>query len=195
MSPHPGPSIQSAPCGRPQPEDQTNTPTVAEDRRQGPLSIVTGILERARYLVVVGAITSLALAAVSFVWALVKAIKFVVSLVTGTSDEDIALVKLFESIDVILVGTVLLIIGLGLWELFIGDLDLPPSLTMSSFDDLKAKVATTLVLVLVVRFLETLVARPESGALLELGVAVTLVGALLLAFANWRKVTPELAGK
>lgn len=187
MSTHAGISDQSTACGRPQPDDQATTPTVTEAREGGPFSVVAGALERARYLVVVGAVTSLALAAVSFVWAMVKGGQFVLSLVTGASNEDIALVKLFESIDVILVGTVLLIIGLGLWELFIGDLDLPPSLTMSSFDDLKAKVATTLLLVLVVRFLEALVARPESGALLELGVAVTLVGALLLVFANWRK--------
>lgn len=86
-----------------------------------------------------------------------------------------------------LIGTVLLIIGVGLWELFIADLDLPPALTMSSFDDLKAKVATTLVLVLVVGFLESLVRQPMHSELMELGIAVTLVGGLLLVYANWRR--------
>lgn len=145
------------------------------------------VLERARYVVAIASITSLALALASFGWATVKAAKFVQLLFTAGSDADTPLVKLFESVDTLLIGTVLLIIGVGLWELFIDDLDLPPALTMSSFDDLKAKVATTLVLVLVVRFLETLVREPTGGELLELGAAVTLVGGLLLVFANWKR--------
>ena len=145
------------------------------------------MLESARLLVVVGSVTALLLGAACFVWALVKSGAFVVMLVTA--NEDPALVKLFESIDVILIGTVMLIIGLGLWELFIGDLNLPAALTTSSFDDLKAKIATTLVLVLVVRFLETLVRGPAAGELLEFGAAVTLVGGLLLVFARWRPRT------
>lgn len=135
----------------------------------------------------IGAVTSLALGGVAFVWAVVKSVAFVLVLLgISQGSEDIALVKLFEAIDVILIGTVLLLIGLGLWELFIGDLDLPPSLTVASFEELKAKIATTLLLVLVVRFLESLVSGPGSTELLELGIAVTLVGALLLALANSR---------
>jgi uncharacterized membrane protein YqhA len=156
-------------------------------RTNGPVGTA---LESARYLVVIGSATSLALAAITFTWAVVKAGAFTVGLITGSTSEDDALVKLFESIDTLLLGTVLLVIGLGLWELFVGDLKLPPALTMSSFDDLKAKVATTLLMVLVVRFLEALVSRPASDQLLELGVAVTLVGGLLLLFANWRHGPP-----
>ncbi len=145
------------------------------------------LLERSRYLAVIGVLTSLVLAAASFIWAIVKAVSFVKLLVTSNGSEDVALVKLFESIDVVLIGTVMLIMAVGLWELFIGDLDLPGALTMKSFDDLKAKIATTLLLVLVVRFLETLVQNPEPDELLALGISVTLVGGLLMVFAVWRR--------
>ena len=147
----------------------------------------SSLLESARYLVAIGSLASLMLGAACFVWALVKGVAFVRLLLRGGRAEDLALVKLFESVDVILIGTVLLIIGLGLWELFIGDLDLPPSLTTDSFDDLKAKIATTLILVLVVRFLEVIVGRPPADELLQFGAAVTLVGGLLLVFARWRR--------
>ena len=66
-------------------------------------------------------------------------------------------------------------------------LELPPSLTTDSFDDLKAKISTTLILVLVVRFLETVVSRPAADELLQFGAAVTLVGGLLLVFAKWQR--------
>lgn len=142
-------------------------------------------LEATRYLVVVGAATALLLSAATYVWSIVKAISFVDSLLGGTAEEDEALVKLFAAVDVVLIGTVLLIIGLGLWELFVDDLVLPDALTTSTFDDLKAKIATTLVLVLVVQFLEAMVKRPDADALMQQGIAVALVGGLLVVFANW----------
>lgn len=159
---------------------------VAESTAKGPRRLAS-VLESARFLVAIGSLMSLLLGTACFVWALVKSVAFVRLLLRGGRSEDLALVKLFESIDVILIGTVLLIIGLGLWELFIGDLELPPSLTTDSFDDLKVKIATTLMLVLVVRFLEMTVSRPPADELLQFGAAVTLVGGMLLVFARWRR--------
>ncbi|HEY9564362.1 MAG TPA: YqhA family protein [Nocardioides sp.] len=86
----------------------------------------------------------------------------------------------------ILAGVVLLQVGLGLWELCVGDLALPESLATHTFDELEAKVPGTLVLVLVVRFLEELVQDPEPQQLLATGIAVTLVGGLLVLVMRWR---------
>lgn len=147
--------------------------------------LVSRVLEASRFLVTIGATASLGLAAVSFGWAVAKGVAFVGALLDADRSDDEALVKLFESVDTVLVGTVLLTIGLGLWELFVGDLDLPPALTTTSFDDLKVKTATTLLLVLVVRFLEVLVSQPPGLEILYTAIAVTLVGALLLVYARW----------
>ena len=151
-----------------------------------PRSLVTSVLDGVRYFAVIGAATALVLSVASYAWSIAKAVSFVDSLLGGSSEDDVALVKLFAAVDVILIGTVMLIIGLGLWELFVHDLDVPPALSTTSFDDLKAKIATTLVLVLVVQFLENLVQQPTADELLKRGVAVTLVGLLLVVFARWR---------
>jgi uncharacterized membrane protein YqhA len=145
------------------------------------------VLEPARLLVAVGSLTMLIAAVACYVWALVKAAAFIKALLPGGESDDEALVKLFESLDVVLIGTVVLIVAVGLWELFVADLRLPPALTMSSFDDLKAKIATTLILVLAVRFLEALVSGTTGEELVQLAVALTLVGALLMVLANWRR--------
>jgi uncharacterized membrane protein YqhA len=173
------------------PTDPTTDAATGPDEQlpDAPLVASVGrrVLEPARYLVAVGSITMLVAALACYVWALVKAGGFILALLPGGDSDDTALVKLFESLDVVLIGTVVLIVAVGLWELFIGDLRLPPALTMTSFDDLKAKIATTLILVLAVRFLEALVAGTEGSDLLELGAALTLVGGLLLVLANWRR--------
>ena len=147
---------------------------------------MASVLDGARYFAVIGAATALVLSLASYAWSIAKAVSFVDSLLGGSSEDDVALVKLFSAVDVILIGTVMLIIGLGLWELFVHDLDVPPALSTTSFDDLKAKIATTLVLVLVVQFLENLVQQLTADELLKRGVAVTLVGFLLVVFARWR---------
>lgn len=159
--------------------------TPAERPTTATASPVARVLESSRFLVAVGAVASVLLAGASFVWAVVKGEGFVEALVRHQADE-VALVKLFESVDMLLIGTVLLTVGLGLWELFIGDLRLPPALTVGTFDQLKAKVASTLLLVLVVRFLERLVSEPADVGLLYVGISVTLVGGLLLAYSRWR---------
>ncbi len=142
-------------------------------------------LERTTYLAAFGSVLTLLLCAATFAWASTKAIRFVQTATSPAGSED-ALVYLFESIDTVLAGVVLLRVGLGLWELCVGELQLPASLVVSSFYELEAKVAGTLVLVLVVRFLEELVQSPAPDELLAIGVSITLVGGLLVVFARWR---------
>ncbi len=84
-----------------------------DEPRQSTVSRLGRALESARWLGALSAITSLLLCATAFVWALVKAVLFIRAIGTGTSEEG--LVLLFESIDTILVCTVLLQVGLGMW--------------------------------------------------------------------------------
>lgn len=160
----------------PQPE---NDPTPRRRRRLA--------IEHIRYAAVIGAATALFLSAVTYLWALGKAVTFVHILAVEGLSSDPALVKLFESIDSILIATVLLIVGFGVWELFVHDLDLPPSLTTTSFDHLKGRIAGTLALVLAVRYLERLISKPSPEEILALGISTALVGGLLLVFATSRR--------
>lgn len=144
-------------------------------------------VEKVRFMSIVGASTALLLSAVTYMWALAKGVDFVRLLIVEGLSSDKALVKLFESIDSILIATVLLIVGFGLWELFVHDLDLPPSLTTTSFGQLKRQTAGTLLLVLVVRFLEVSITRPEPDELIAQSVSTALVGGLLIVFATWHR--------
>lgn len=82
--------------------------------------------ELLRFIAAIGSITALLLSVVTFLWALTKAWSFVHMLLSGAASADMALVQLFQSVDSILIATVMLIVGFGLWELFVGELDLPP---------------------------------------------------------------------
>jgi uncharacterized membrane protein YqhA len=93
--------------------------------------------------------------------------------------------------DVFLLGTVLYIVALGLYELFFDPtLPLPPWLIIKDLDDLKEKLVGVIVVLLGVTFLGEVVSWDGQSDILRLGIAVALViAALSMVFANIRRHT------
>ena len=76
------------------------------------------------------------------------------------------------SIDGFLLATILLIFSLGLYELFISDIDSAKEsdqsskvLVINSLDDLKSKLAKVILMILVVTFFEVSLSMTFTGAL------------------------------
>jgi uncharacterized membrane protein YqhA len=85
-----------------------------------------------------------------------------------------------EIIDLFLLATVLYIIALGLYELFIDrSLPMPYWLHITSLDDLKDKLLGTIVVMLVVSFLGDVVTWEGQSNILALGAAIAVVVASL----------------
>lgn len=85
-------------------------------------------------------------------------------------------VETIEVIDLLLLGTVLYIIALGLYELFIDEtLPTPSWLMITSLDDLKARLIGVIIVLLAVTFLAAVVNWDGSSNILYLGIAVGLV--------------------
>jgi uncharacterized membrane protein YqhA len=98
-------------------------------------------------------------------------------------------VELIEITDIILLGTVLYIVSLGLYQLFIDHrLPLPPWLTVHDLTDLKRDLIGVVVVLLAVSFLGEVVNWEGSANVLPLGAAVALVIAAL-GFILW--LTPK----
>jgi len=85
-------------------------------------------------------------------------------------------VECIEVIDLFLLATVLYIVALGLYELFI-DENLPvlPWLVITNLDDLKAKLTGVITVSLAVTFLAYVVEWDGNTNILALGVSVGLV--------------------
>ena len=134
-------------------------------------------------LLVVGA-AALALgatAAVTFAWGVSKVWKLAKLLLQGGEEDSLSIVRLLEVIDVFLLGTVLVILAIGLVELFITELRLPQWLVIRSLSDLKGKFIDVLQLVAAIKFLEKLVVAKTALDVLWYGLAVAVVIGVLLA--------------
>ena len=93
--------------------------------------------------------------------------------------EELA-VEFIKLTDVFLLGTVLYIVALGLYELFIDPaLPLPPWLIIKDLEHLKEKLLGVIIVLLGVTFLGEVVSWNGQTDILRLGVAIALVIAAL----------------
>ena len=140
------------------------------------------VLEGSRYLVLIGVISSLAASAAAFLWGLLKTGLVIANLVRTGGHDPLTVVMLIELMDKFLIAVGLYIFAVGLYELFIGDLDLPPWLALHDLHDIKTRLSHVILLVLAVTFLQHLVEWTEPLATLQFAISITLVMAALIAF-------------
>ena len=156
------------------------------------------IIGLSRFIAVIGAISSL------FV-ALLLSLAVAASVVTLYLDRDLWLslgskeatetliVAAVKQADATLIAAALLIIGIGLYGLFVGRLErLPPWLDITSLNDLKDKLISVVVVVTAVDFFTNLVEWEGGTDILILGGAAALVILSLAAF-NYTRLSKEKA--
>ena len=140
------------------------------------------VVASTRYLALAGVVFGLLAALAAFVWGGVKTVLLILKLAHGDFDGmTVALVQLMEGF---LLAAGLLIFALGLYELFIGDIELPQWLIFHDIDELKAKLVGVIVMVMAVAFLERLENSSDGRGLGEAGVSVALVAAVLVWMAK-----------
>jgi uncharacterized membrane protein YqhA len=145
------------------------------------------ILERSKYLAMVGVIALLFASVAAFAWGTLKTVD-TISLVLSSLGRDKAItVELIEIVDSFLVATALLIFSVSLYELFIDELNLPDWMLAHDLYDLKAKLSSMIVLVMGVKFLEKILDVKDSNDLLRIGIATALMSAVLIAFGYFGK--------
>lgn len=94
------------------------------------------------------------------------------------------IVDVLASIDAILLGTVLLVIGYGLYELFVDmHLDVPDWLEINNLDDLKAKLIGVIVAIIAVIFVGELVDSDSANDVMYYGIGSGAVVIALAAFS------------
>ncbi len=142
-----------------------------------------------RYLVII-AVVGIAIEAIAtYGWAVAVTVDFVGDLLTSSAwQEDDTVVELLQVLDLYLIGTVLLITAIGLYELFIGTVQLPDWLVIRSLSDLKTKIVEVIVLVIGIKFLEKLVTVKEPIDVLWYGLGSAAVMAVLIGWNSLKSV-------
>ena len=145
------------------------------------------ILARARYAVFIPAIASILGALLLMFQGSVAMVQTIIDVVTEGTKLKLTIVEILTAVDAILLGTVLLVIGYGLYELFIDeDLDVPPWLQVQDLDDLKSKLIGVVVAIISVIFVGVFVDTNRAADVISYGVGAgaMVTGLAVFAFAT-----------
>ncbi len=145
------------------------------------------ILERSRYLAFIGIISLLIAALAAFAWGTLKTVHAVMLVIESLGSDAAITVEFIEIVDSFLIATAVLIFAVSLYELFIGDINLPEWMLAHNLYELKGKLSSMVVLVMGVKFLQKLLEVKDTNDLLRTGIAITLVSAALIAFGYFGK--------
>lgn len=142
------------------------------------------ILGATRLVVIIPALAAILGAILLMVQGSIAVIAAIVDTVwSGTALKTIT-VDVLTAVDAILLGTVLLVIGYGLYELFVdADLPVPAWLRVNDLDDLKSKLIGIVVAIIAVVFVGVLVDANRAADVMSYGVGAGALVAGLAFFA------------
>ena len=150
------------------------------------------ILGLTRYAVVVPALASMVGALLLMVQGSIAIIEVVYEAAFQNAYLKITIVDVLTAVDAILLGTVLLVIGYGLYELFVDDqLEVPRWLEVKDLDDLKSKLIGVVVAIISVVFVGVFVDVNRASEVLAygLGAGALVAGLALFAYATRKTKT------
>ena len=139
------------------------------------------ILAKARFAVFIPALASILGALLLMFQGSVAMIVAIMDVITEGTKLKLTIVDILTAVDAILLGTVLLVIGYGLYELFVDtNIDVPDWLEINNLDDLKAKLIGVIVAIIAVIFVGELVDAKSANDVMYYGIGA---GAVVLALA------------
>jgi uncharacterized membrane protein YqhA len=139
------------------------------------------LFEVSRFIVIIPSAASIIGAIVLMILGSIEIVRSAIDVVVKQIPLKETVVAVLTSVDAILLGTVLLVIGYGLYELFVDtNLEVPDWLEINTLDDLKAKLIGVVVAIIAVIFVGVLVDAKSSNEVMYYGVGA---GAVVLALA------------
>ena len=151
------------------------------------------ILGLTRYAVIVPSIASILGALLLMAQGSIAIILLIIDAVLNNAYLKETIVDLLTAVDAILLGTVLLVIGYGLYELFVDTrLEVPTWLQVRDLDDLKSKLIGVVVAIIAVVFVGVFVDTNRAADVVSygLGAGALVAGLALFALAT-RKDTDK----
>ena len=139
------------------------------------------LIEVSRFVVIVPALAAMIGAIVLMILGSIEILWASLGVFIDQAPLKETIVDVLAAVDAILLGTVLLVIGYGLYELFVDtNINVPAWLEINDLDDLKAKLIGVIVAIIAVIFVGELVDAKSANDVMYYGIGA---GAVVLALA------------
>lgn len=139
------------------------------------------VLNKARYIVLIGVFALLAASIGAFAWAGLKTVDALYTLVTSLGKDNSITTALIQVVDSVLIASVLLVSAASIYEIFIAKLSLPSGMAAQNLYELKAKLSSIVVLAMALKFLEHLAEWKDAYNTMLFGISIAVVSVALIA--------------
>jgi uncharacterized membrane protein YqhA len=156
------------------------------------------ILGLTRYAVIVPSIAAILGALLLMAQGSIEIVLVIIEAVLNDAYLKDTIVDVLTAVDAILLGTVLLVIGYGLYELFVDTrLEVPAWLQVRDLDDLKSKLIGVVVAIIAVVFVGVFVDSNRASDVVSygLGAGALVAGLALFAYATRKDVSVNKSNK
>ena len=143
------------------------------------------LLGKSRHLILIAVVASFVASATAFLWGAAKVIFLIVNLVKSYGKDPVTAIALIEVMDTFLIAAALLLFAAGIYQLSIEAVSLPEWLVVNNLRDLKAKLSSIVILIMVFIFLKHLAEWRDPQGTYYFGFAVALISASLIAFNHF----------
>lgn len=137
------------------------------------------LFDLAPMMIIIAVIGSLLSAFTLSIYGFVRVLQLIWSVITehdfSDRQEEHLSIAFIGLIDIFLIAVILLIVALGLYQLFIGPTKLPTWLRIHNLDELKHKIVGVLCVILGVNFVSNVTEWTGGRDILYLGAAIALV--------------------
>lgn len=148
------------------------------------------LIEKSRYISLISVFGMIAGALASTYLGAVKTVKVLYTAFTSPSEVEPTLHILFEALDCFLIATALIVIAFAIYDLFIGELEVPDWMTVKDLTELKAKFTFVIIPVMAVKFVQKILKYDNALDVLYYGLAIASV-AIALAIFNYFSIKAQ----
>src|SRR5512143_4114412 len=141
------------------------------------------LLQKSKYLGLIGVVSLLLASLVAFAWGAVKTVRAIIGIVGSLGKDPYIAVSLIELVDSFLIATALFVFAVSMYEMYIEKIALPEWMLANNLPELKEKLGGVIILVMVVTFLEHLVEWKAPYDSMLFAIAVGIVSAALIALS------------
>lgn len=150
------------------------------------------IIGLTRYAVFVPALAAIVGALLLMAQGSIEMVRVFIEALSSNSSLKDTIVEVLTAVDAILLGTVLLVIGYGLYELFVdSDIKVPSWLQVKDLDDLKSKLIGVVVAIIAVVFVGVFVDANRAQDVISYGIGAGVLVAGLALFGLVTKKRPK----
>ncbi len=146
------------------------------------------LLSSSRYMVILAVLGAFLTSIALLLYGGVETVRIILEALSGGFQSKEIILAAIQVVDLFLLATVLYLISLGLYELFIDDtIPMPDWLVIHTLDDLKEKLIGVIIIVFGVLFLGKLIGWDGESDILSPGLGIAAIIIALTYFLSQKK--------